>query len=248
MLLSSFVAPDRAEVIDRLGGTLSRLERARLGWRDRRGEATVRGCSDEDYWKMSNRDLLHPLSEKWLLAPDSSSQRTFRDPAAESRLADLATETFVNGESLSCAQFLDWLCQVHRGASVFAQSRVRSTQVFTTRDSRGVQTGFPDPRDVHRQLSLLSQALREWSDLPAFRALLILVGVLAIHPFADGNGRVARACCNALLSEGTVGKSIPFRMIFEASAGGFEVRLRDAAFNGNWAPIAIYLLNILDLC
>jgi hypothetical protein len=73
-------------------------------------------------------------------------------------------------------------------------------------------------------------------------AVFVLVGLLNIHPYIDGNGRCARTWY-CLLLERTLGRRVfvPLRRFIELSSGGFELRLREAEVFGRWTPLVQYL-------
>lgn len=246
MLLNHFTPPDKAYVRARLRGRLGDLEAARLELIARRHQQPIDLCRVKaDYWLGCNQDLLHPLSEKWLKNQTGSAIRAHRDLSEEAELARQARETLRACEVLDPDGLLAWLCGVNRLA-VQGGGGLRTIHVSLSADRFGRQTTFAAPDDLRRQLDLLSSAARDWEDYRGFRALLVLVAILAIHPFVDGNGRTARACFNAVLADELVSPFVPLRMIFDCSSGGFEIRLRDAIFNGAWGGLVSYLTAILD--
>lgn len=247
MLLNHFTPPDKADVTSRLRGRLTALEAARLGLIARRHQSQdVDLCRVEaGYWLACNQDLLHPLSGKWLKNQAGSALRAYRDIFDEIELARQARQALRGIEILSPDELAAWICSVNRLA-VRGGGGLRTTHVSLSADRYGRQSTFAPPDDLRRQLELLSSAAQDWEDHRGFRALLVLVAILAIHPFVDGNGRTARACFNAVLADELVSPFVPLRMIFDCSSGGFEIRLRDAIFNGAWGGLVSYLTVILD--
>ncbi|CAD2258039.1 Fic family protein [Xanthomonas arboricola] len=250
MLVSQFVPPNKVDVNLRLGKRLAGLELARSDLVDRRyvSQANEALRKEAAYWLALNRDLLHPLSEKWLQGHANENGRAFRDPADEQDLAAYAKKMLRGRKALTSDELIDWLCEVNGLTKIAGSGKIRKVNVFTSIDKSGRQTAFSKPGDLHRQFGLLSQAINDWEERPAFRALLVLVGVLAIHPFVDGNGRTARACFNAMLFDEPPITFIPLRLVSDCSCGGFEIRLRDVIFNGSWGSLIAYFSIVFELC
>lgn len=249
MLLSHFMPPDKAHITTRLGRRLAALEAARDGLLARRhlsGNGEIRRDTHE-YWLASNRDLLHPLSGKWLHNQVTTAPRSPRDLAEEVELARQARLRLRGAGSLGANQLLKWICDVNRLTDISGGGELRTINVFSSADRLGRRIAFSAPNDLRRQLDLLSQAAHDWQDYPTFRALLLLLAVIAIHPFTDGNGRTARACFNALLTDEPAAPFVPVRMIMDCSCGGLEIRMRDAIFNQSWGEIISYFAAALDL-
>jgi len=245
-----FKRPTRLETLTYLSKRLTSLELARSALSARRHQHPV--CenqrSGDTYWLTSNRDLLHPLSDEWVQNQVLEHGRVVRCSAEEEHLAGQARMLMNSKRSLNHDELVAWLCEVSFLTKAAGSGKIREINVFTSSDRRGSRAEFSGPEDLHRQIFQLSQALYEWRDYPGFRALLVLVGVLAIHPFVDGNGRTARACFNALLFDEECTTFVPLRMIFDCSQGGFDIRLRDTVFNGNWGALTSYFCTVLDLC
>lgn len=135
--------------------------------------------------------------------------------------------------------------------AVGKKTSIRSGGVQLGVDASGIRWGFPSHNDIDGLLSrLATDVLEGYSRSPLFAAIISLVGVNAIHPFMDGNGRTSRAVFNALLRESGVlpGLSfIPLKHIYFLSKFGFELRLREALLLGNYVPIITYFCDVMDL-
>jgi len=248
MPLSSFTPPDKARMTTRLGGRLEALEAARVGLVARRRQSSD-NClrrNTHEYWMELSRDLRHPLSEKWRQNQDIRAPRSPRDLTEEVDLAEQARRRLGKVDSLKFDQFFHWICSVNMLTGASGAGELRTINVQSSADRLGRRIAFSPPDDLRRQLSLLSEASREWEHNQSFRASLMLLGIIAIHPFADGNGRTARACFNALLFNERPAPFVPIRMIMDCSCGGFEIRMRHAIFNGSWGEIITYLTAALD--
>lgn len=67
--------------------------------------------------------------------------------------------------------------------------------------------------------------------------------LLNAHPFSDGNGRVARVVFNLELARmGMPPRSyLPIFLAMRRSAGGYEIKLREAEIHGRWGGIARFM-------
>lgn len=65
-------------------------------------------------------------------------------------------------------------------------------------NSEGKEINFTLPKDVNkRMLELKEKYYNEWNSLTVYeRAVLLHMAIINIHPFSDGNGRVARLMLN----------------------------------------------------
>jgi hypothetical protein len=73
-------------------------------------------------------------------------------------------------------------------------------------------------------------------------AVVTLAAVTNLHPFQDGNGRVARVLFNHLLNAGRDEPIyLPLHEIAALSRGGFLIRLRQAQYHAEWEPLLDFL-------
>jgi Fic/DOC family len=115
-------------------------------------------------------------------------------------------------------------------------------------DAGGVLIRFCAPAEVPALINELHAEISTSSLNPAMKAVFMLVSLLNIHPFEDGNGRCARIWFNTMLEIGYGGRFLlPLRSFAELSSGGFEIRMRDAEINGRWQPLVNYLAVVLEI-
>ena len=122
---------------------------------------------------------------------------------------------------------------------------LREAQWVASEGDGKVRFIYPDPSSVKDALTNLYEFI-SLDDNPAlFRATAALVAILSIHPFSDGNGRVARLLFNILWPPffGT-DTFIPLYEIANASQGGFIVRARKAQLFNEWDDIIEYMAYI----
>ena len=81
------------------------------------------------------------------------------------------------------------------------------------------------------------------------KAILIQASFLSIHPFDDGNGRISRFLFWGIVNfkQQKLAVFLPLSMIYCASYGGFEIRLKDALNNDNWVPLIDYTRSFFQL-
>lgn len=124
----------------------------------------------------------------------------------------------------------------------------RRVSAGITRDSHGRQIMFPSPADSVAMLEELDRQIRSRMRCAyELSAVLAMVGFVHAHPFADGNGRIARTLFAALMRwGGPTTASIPVLALQCLSYPSFLIRTRRAQCSGNWAPIASHMACTLD--
>ncbi|WP_230772368.1 Fic family protein [Sphingomonas sp. Leaf4] len=115
-------------------------------------------------------------------------------------------------------------------------------------DSLGRQIMFPAPADSLKMLTDLDAPLRsQLLSSYTLAAVLAMVGVIHAHPFADGNGRIARILFAAILRWGSQRSVfIPVLALQSLSYPSFLVRARRAQCQGDWAPIVNHMASALE--
>ncbi len=123
---------------------------------------------------------------------------------------------------------------------------IRSTVITTQPDRQGRYVQFIAPDHIS---GVLSEVYRVWAmAAPApeavFNAVWLLAAVLNAHPFPDGNGRLARALCNAyLLKSGVLCHgALPLGALIYASRGNFEIAMRRVEIMQTWEPLCRFFL------
>jgi Fic/DOC family len=205
--------------------------------------------------------LQHPLSQHFINKHEQENRSVQK--ATESALAAwnrVATEekALLNLHdrirevliSLDSCLFVPTLIAIAN--SVTGQcAELRKKAVSLGADQAGVYWSFPSADSVRLLLGQLYtdiQSAREHSHI--YAAIIGLVNLNCIHPFADGNGRASRILFNALLISGGLLPQIayiPCKHIYALSNYGYEIRLRQVILKNDWLPIIDYFLNLLEL-
>lgn len=201
-------------------------------------------------WSRYAADMRHPLSNLWLQRGGGLRHREFRDACHEFEGYLLVRETLMTG--LAADNPEDFLSTLRRACAALCDEenvQFRRAPIGLKPDADGTLVRFGDWVDVPDRLEELFLQYRE-SGLPtSMKAISAMVVLLNIHPFLDGNGRCSRALFNAIVesASGAPGSYVPLRAALDASDGGFEIRLREAETNGNWAPLIGYFTTVFSV-
>ncbi|TVR62907.1 MAG: Fic family protein, partial [Gemmatimonadales bacterium] len=113
----------------------------------------------------------------------------------------------------------------------------RSSNVFI-RHSRHVP---PGPEKVGRHMPQLLEQVNDPTRGPITRAILAHWGFVHIHPFMDGNGRLARLLMNFMLA----GSGIPWATVRAEGRPAYFAALEQAHVNDDLRPLAEFLLRTI---
>jgi hypothetical protein len=171
------------------------------------------------------------------------SMEVFASDASELAISDFVS----NRESEVFRVLLEKMCTNVIGTP----TAIRTSGVQLGADASGARWVFPAPRAIKPLLTrLANEVLEAYPHSPLFAAVIALVGVNAVHPFMDGNGRTSRALFNSLLRSGGVLPGmgyIPLKHIYFIANFGFEIRLREAILLNNYLPILNFFCDVMDL-
>ena len=125
---------------------------------------------------------------------------------------------------------------------------IRQNDVATISDDYGQVVRYPSACYIDEGFEDLAEILENLGPhAHVAKAITLLVNFQALHPFADGNGRVARALFNMMLHNSQ--KSTCYLPIYEVSqlSGGFALlSLRRAQVSNIWGPFVEFLSACAD--
>lgn len=185
-------------------------------------------------------DLIHELSE--YLAPAATDVFVDGRSLAEYRLMEAFLPIrSVAGFSTFCDTLMQLGCRVCGREVGF-----RRTGISTVADRQGQQVAYPSPEYIRPSLMHLHDyCMPRVPETPGIAAVALMVGLTRLHPFMDGNGRVARILFNAILNEGKEQPVyLPLYELAALSRCGFLLRLRQAQYHGEWQPLLTYLVHV----
>lgn len=81
------------------------------------------------------------------------------------------------------------------------------------------------------------------------RAILTFFTIVHYHPYADGNGRIARTMFNLILRRAGLCDSqyLPLFDIMHSSKGEYELALRHAELFGSWKPLVKFMASAFEI-
>lgn len=214
----------------------------------------VREQSQSDGLKhrLSDVFVMRQLSEgRDIVAAAESALCEINRFAAEKAACHIACgymhKSVLHGSSTTFNQLLAIVCSNATGIN----STFRSTGVRLGKDAAGKYWQFPHAQLINSLLEKFrAEILVAYGHSPLLAAIIALVGVNAIHPFADGNGRTSRALFNAILITGGVLPQliyVPLKHVYYIAKFGFELRLREAILFGDYVPIFSFFCDAMDL-
>lgn len=183
----------------------------------------------------------HPLSDAFVEA--NGPARAVAHVAEEQAVLAHFTE-----QPLVLAKPADLAEQLMAAASIATgrEMRLRTGDAGLSPNATGRRVMFP-ACDVIRPILADVQAKLDAMPVGLMRATATMVMILNVHPFADGNGRVARGVFNHLIVGMGCRGYFPLSAIIARSRGGFELAVRSAELKADWNPIMRYVLAALAL-
>lgn len=151
---------------------------------------------------------------------------------------------------LGAAPFTATLCQMATEATG-CETSVRTGSHWLGADRFGHRVRLPSPAELEERLEGVGATIRiRAAGAPVFTAIVTLAGLVNAHPFADGNGRVARMLFTACLRAGGLPHDtyIPFYEFAERACGGYEIALRLAEIRGEWSALVAWATKLIRLC
>lgn len=146
----------------------------------------------------------------------------------------------------SYEKICEFLCGVN--LLVGGDGLIRKAPTGLTPDKHGRVTLFADCEQLESGLVELWDFIRrsQSQEIDLYNGLISIVGLLNCHPFADGNGRVARVLLNLILRRSSE-NYIPFYDFYHCTPGGYLLRLRQAQLFGDWDDLVMFHCNAIKI-
>ena len=185
---------DYLRVPRRWGGLLRRTSAARA----------IQGSNTIEGYTVSNEDAVAAVDDE---PPLTADEATWAEIVAYRRVLtyviNVATEPgFVIDEAV--LRSMHFMLLEHDLTK--SPGRYRTKEIFVRDDRRGVDVyAGPDPNEVPHLMRALSSYLAEpGTDDPLVRGAMAHLNLVMVHPFRDGNGRMARALQTMVLAQDQV--------------------------------------------
>lgn len=199
------------------------------------------------FWHENCSRLIHPA------AAASDSFQTTVDARRVCRYSDaykLFKNAIVDYRSAvgSKNNFICWLTEIGSQA-IGKRVSLRKFDVGVAANTQRSFIPFSDPGEIENRLEQLRVRLFDESVGSIGGAIFGQAVLLNIHPFEDGNGRVARALfnCHFNAAEGVGEFFLPLSIINKMARGAYEIKVRDAEVNGNWVSLIDYFSEIVGV-
>jgi hypothetical protein len=200
-------------------------------------------ANTENYGCLTRANLVHELSE---YAMQRQSSRIYEKRSLREReiLAGLSVDPRVLLAS-GPDGFTTLLCTLNGAGG--GDSTIRNHMVNNGEDLAHCRAVYPSFELIHAQMAQIHQFLARYLDAqPAFAAIVAYASISNLHPFVDGNGRVARMLYNSLIR--SVFPQAFYFPIYEVSAlsrMGMIIRLRQADYQASWLPLISLFSNVV---
>lgn len=198
-------------------------------------------------------NLYHRLSDE-MIGDKTSLNKLRHSPIIELKTAAMVQSSFNSAVKGKPEQFLELLQFIHINVCASGHN-FRSCRTVSGRDAWLSENGYIEYLDYKQIKPAL---LKLWlfflnntknsKDIGFVNSIVLYTSLLSIHPFSDGNGRVARTilCCSLSY---TFSKRIfiPEANLSSISRAGILLAKREAHILGNWIPIIDLFCNIVSL-
>ena len=201
-------------------------------------------ANTENYGHLTRANLVHELSE-YAMQRQSSRAHEKRSLCEREILVRLSLDPrslLTQGVS----GLMKLLCVLNAAGG--GGSTIRDHMVNNGEDLAHGRAIYPCFKLINAQLARIHQFLVQYLDTqPAFTAIVAYASISNLHPFPDGNGRVARMLYNLLIrSAFPQAFYLPIYEISALSRMGLIIRLRQADYHGAWLPLISLFSIVVD--
>lgn len=125
---------------------------------------------------------------------------------------------------------------------------LRDRAVGSLPDRYGNRVTYCAPGEVRKGLALADRLLQGGPSDNVLRAVLLYALICQLHPYMDGNGRLARTLCSLYLA-GPGSEPVPLLIgpLMKISQGGLLIALREFHYHGNAGSLFRYFSIIAEI-
>lgn len=191
-------------------------------------------------------ELAHELSA-WMAPLASEANGDGRTPAECQVLRNRRVPNVDDVLAGDGRQFNDFLLLLHACVEP-GRTGFRKATVASVPDKEGVGVLYAAPEHIQARLKAIhGHWARHVSTHPGFAATVAMTALMNLHPFMDGNGRVARILFHWTLNRYRLEPvCLPLHELSALSRCGYLVRLRQAQYHGEWEPLLAYLVMVAE--
>lgn len=186
--------------------------------------------------------LIHPLSS-FIVAAVTEIAPQERTPTEIETLQHGPIPQLEPGKPCGIEQLEAYMLAIHDHLCPWAKG-YRTGQVQSRIDARSTAIQYPHPSNItERMRSICQYWCQHHKAQPGLAATLMMISLMNLHPFSDGNGRTARIMFHWALNTNDRGIFyLPLHEISTLSRCGYLIRLRQAQYHGNFDPILSFLI------
>ena len=138
--------------------------------------------------------------------------------------------------------FMPWIRRMNTDLT-HGFGRWRDQELVREHSSTGSAYVFPTPSNVIASLTKMF-AVMDNIDSMLMRSVFVFVCIVFLHPFTDGNGRLARTVMNCMLRRYFAQPYVPIKEITEHVWGGYVIRMRLAGVFNEWDDIIKFFCHV----